>query len=55
MKTEFVNKIANDGKYQLQYIKSLFTHKKNDKRILIHFFTIIICLIAFHVYYFSKF
>ena len=55
MKTELVNNIANEGIYQLQYYKKLFlTHKKINKLFLILFITIIICLIAFLVYYYSK-
>ena len=56
MKTELVNNIANEAIYQLQYYKKLYlTYKKNNKILLILFITIIICLIAFHIYYYLKF
>ena len=56
MKTELVNNIANEGIYQLKYYKNLYlTHKKINKIFLILFSTIIICLIAFLVYYYLKF
>ena len=56
MKTELVNNIANETIHQLQYYKSLYlTHKKIKKLFLILFSTIIICLIAFLVYYYLKF
>ena len=52
MKTELVNNIANEAIYQLQYYKNLYlTYKKINKILLILFITIIICLIAFHVYF----
>ena len=55
MKTEIVNNIANEAIYQLKYYKVLYhTHKKINKIFLILFITIIICLIAFLVYYYSK-
>ena len=55
MKTELVNDIANEATYQLQYYKILYiAHKKINKILLIFFSTIIICLIAIHVYYFLK-
>ena len=56
MKTELVNNIANEAIYQLRYYKNLYlAHKKINKILLILFSTIIICLIAFHVYYYLKF
>ena len=56
MKTELANNIANEGTYQLKFYKNLYlTHKKINKIFLILFSTIIICLIAFLVYYYSKF
>ena len=56
MKTELVNNIANEGIYQLQYYKKLYlAHKRIDKKLLILFITIIICFIAFLVYYYLKF
>ena len=56
MKTEVVNNIANEAIYQLQYYKNLYlAHKKINKVFLILFMTIIICLIAFLVYYYLKF
>ena len=56
MKTEVVNKIANEAIYQLQYYQNLYlAHKKIIKILLIVFTTIIICLIASHVFYYSKF
>ena len=56
MRTEVVNNLANEAIYQLQYYKNLYlTHKKINKTLLIIFITIIICLIAFHVYYYLKF
>ena len=56
MKTEVVNKIANEAIYQLQYYQILYlVHKKIYKTLLIVFNTIVICLIAFHVYYYLKF
>ena len=56
MKTELVNNIANEAIYQLQYYKNLYlTHEKTNKIFLILFSTIIICLIAFLVYYYLKF
>ena len=56
MKTEIVNNIANEGIYQLQYYKNLYlTHKKINELLLIFLITIIICLIAIHVYYCLKF
>ena len=55
MKTELVNNIANEAIYQLQYYRKLYlTHINNNKIFLILFSTIIICLIAFFVYYYSK-
>ena len=51
MRTEFVNNIAKEGIYQLQYYKNLYlTHKKVNKIFLILLSTIIICLITFLVY-----
>ena len=56
MKTEVVNKKANEAIYQLQYHQHLYlAHKKINKFFLIVFNTIISCLIAFHVYYYLKF
>ena len=56
MKTEIVNKIANEGIYQLQYYKNLYLiHKKVNKKLLILLLTIIICLLAIFVYYYLKF
>ena len=56
MRTELVNIIANEGIYQLQYYKNLYlAHKKIIKILLITFSTLIICLIAFHVYYYLIF
>ena len=56
MKTKLVNNIANEAIYQLQYYKKLYlAHKKINKILLILFITIIICLIAFLVYYYLKF
>ena len=56
MKTERVNKMANEATYQLQYYKILYlTQKKINNTILIFFITLFICLIAFHVYYYLKF
>ena len=56
MKTELVNNIANEAIYQLKYYKNLYlAHKKINKIFLILFTTIIICLIAFLVYYYLKF
>ena len=55
MRTQLVIIIANEAIYQLQNYKNLYlTHKKNNKIILIFFTTIIICSIAFHVYYYIK-
>ena len=55
MKTDLVNNIANEPKYQLKYYKNLYlAHKKINKIYLILFITIIICLIAFLVYYYLK-
>ena len=55
MKTEVVNNIANVAIYQLQNYKNLhLAHKKINKILLIVFTTIIICLIAFHVFYYLK-
>ena len=56
MRTEVVNNLADEAIYQLQYYKNLYlTHKKINKLFLILFKTIIICLIAFLVYYYLKF
>ena len=56
MRIEIVNKIANEATYQLQYYKNLYlAHKKINKIFLILFITIIICLIAFLVYYYLEF
>ena len=53
MKTDLVNNIANEVLYQLQFYKNLyFTQKMITKNLLITFSTIIIRLIAFHVFYF---
>ena len=55
MKTENVNNIANEAIYQLKYYKNLYlAHKKINKIFLILFITIIFCLIAFLVCYYSK-
>ena len=55
MKTVLVKNIANEAIYQVQYYKKLYlTHIKNNKVFLILFSTIIICLIAILVYYYSK-
>ena len=55
MKTELVNNIANEAIYQLEYYKKLYlTHKKINKIFLVVFITLIFCLIAFLVYYYSK-
>ena len=56
MKTELGNIIANEAIYQLQFYKELYlTHKKINKKFLILFLAIIICLIAFHVFYYLEF
>ena len=56
MKTELVHNTAMEAIYHLQYYKNLYlTHKKTNKNFLIHFTTILICLIAIHVYYYLKF
>ena len=56
MRTEVVSNLANEAIYQLQYYKNLYlAHKKINKTFLILFTTIIICLIAFLVYYFLNF
>ena len=56
MKTEIVNNIANEAIYQLQYYKNLYhSYKKINKIFLILFSILIICLIAFLVYYYLKF
>ena len=56
MKTQIVNDIANEAIYQLPYYKNLcLAHKKINKILFKHFITIIICLIAFHVFYHLKF
>ena len=56
MRTEVVNNLANEAVYQLQNYKNLYlTHKKINKIFLILISTLIICLIAFLVYYYSKF
>ena len=56
MKTELVNNIAKEAIYHLQCYKNLYlAHKKINKIFLIFFSTIIICLIAFLVYYYLKF
>ena len=52
MKTELVNNIANEGIYQLKYYKNLYLVHRRINKIL--FIAIIICLIAFLVYYYSK-
>ena len=55
MRTELVNNISNEAKYQLQYYKNFYpAHKKFNKIILIDFSTVIICLIVFCVYYYLK-
>ena len=55
MKTELVNIIANEAIYQLQYYNnSYLTHKKINEKFLIIFTTLIICLLAFLVYYYLK-
>ena len=56
MRTEIVNNLVDEAIYQLQYYKNLYlAHKKIKKIFLILFITIIICLIAFLVYYYLKF
>ena len=56
MKTELVNKMANEGIYQLEYYKNLYlVHKKINKLLLIIISTLFICLITFLVYYYLKF
>ena len=56
MRTEVVNNLADEAIYQLQYYKNFYLrHKKINQILLILFITIIICLIAFHVYYYLKF
>ena len=56
MKTELVNKMANEGIYQLEYYKNLYlVHKKINKLLLIIISIIFICLITFLVYYYLKF
>ena len=55
MKTELVNRVAKEAIYHLQYYINLYpTHTKINKFLLIIFSTIIISLIAFHVYYYIK-
>ena len=55
MKTEIINNTANEAIYQLKYYKILYlAHKKINKILFIIFSTIIVCLIAFHVYYYFK-
>ena len=55
MKTKFANNLANEAIYQLQYYKKLYlAHKKINKTLLILLVPIIVCLIAFLVYYYSK-
>ena len=55
MRTEVVNNLADEAIYQLKYYKNLYlTYKKVKKIFLILFTTIIICLIAFLVYYNAK-
>ena len=56
MRTEIVNNLANEAIYQLEYYKKLYlTHKKINEIFLILFTIIIICLIAFLVYFYLKF
>ena len=56
MKTEPVNKMANEGIYQLEYYKNLYlVHKKINKLLLIIISILFICLITFLVYYYLKF
>ena len=56
MKTELVNKTANEGIYQLEYYKNLYlVHKKINKLFLIIISILFICLITFLVYYYLKF
>ena len=56
MRTELVNIKASEARYQLQYYKNLYlADKKPNKNLSILFITIIICLIAFLVYYYLKF
>ena len=56
MKTELVNKIANETIYELQYEKKFYLdHKKINKKILILFSTLNICLSAIHVFYYLNF
>ena len=56
MKTELVNNIANEAIYQLEYYKNLYlVHKKLNKILLIIISKLIICLIAFLVYYYLNF
>ena len=51
MKTEIGNNIANDAIYHLKHFKNLYlAHKKINKILLIYFSTLVISLIAFHVY-----
>ena len=55
MRTELVNNIANEAIYQLEYYKNLYlVYKKINKILLILISTLIICLIAFLVYCYSK-
>ena len=55
MRTEVVNNLADEAIYQLKYYKNLYlTYKNGNKIFLILFTTIIICLIAFLLYYYSK-
>ena len=56
MKTELINNIANGGIYQLEYYKNFYlAHKKINNIFLILFSILIICLIAFLVYYYLEF
>ena len=56
METKLVNIIADEALYQLHYYKKFYlTHKKINKKILILFSTITVCLIAFLFLYCLKF
>ena len=56
MKTEFVNNIAKEAIYQLQYDKKInLAHENTNKLILMLFSTKIVCLKATQVQFFVKF
>ena len=56
MKTELVEKIANEALYQLQYYKNLhLAHKKNIRTIFIFLSIIFISLIVIHVFFVQNF